>query len=228
VRRTFPGEDAVGKQIITTAQQIGPLGRNLPGLVPFRVVGVVADIQQAPIGRRSEPVIYHTHRQFPFRAMTVVGRGADTATVVAGLRIALRGLDPSLPLGRVRTMDERLVAATAGPRLLTGVLGTFAVLTAVLAAIGVYGLLAWTVSDRRRELAIRLACKREWRQVCRPFSQSVKSQSGDAEGRDERGRNNGNDIAAEHLNRQFDQHQRGAYLMLVSRTISALQVGIEN
>jgi putative ABC transport system permease protein len=157
VRRTFPAEDAIGKQIITTAQQIGPLGRNLPGLVPFRIVGVVADIQQAPIGRRSEPVIYHTHRQFPFRAMTVVGRGADTATVVAGLQTALRGLDASLPLGTVRTMDERLVAATAGPRLLTGVLVTFAVLTAVLAAIGVYGLLAWTVSDRRRELAIRLA-----------------------------------------------------------------------
>ncbi len=157
VRRTFPGEDAIGKQIVTTAQQIGPLGKNLPGLVPFRIVGVVADIQQAPIGRRSEPVIYHTQRQFPFRAMTLVGRGTDTATVVAGLRTAVRGLDGSLPLGNVRTMDERFVAATAGPRLLTGVLVTFAVLTAVLAAIGVYGLLAWTVSERRRELAIRLA-----------------------------------------------------------------------
>ena len=54
-------------------------------------------------------------------------------------------------------MDERFVAATAGPRLLTGVLVTFAVLTAILAAIGVYGLLAWTVNERRRELAIRLA-----------------------------------------------------------------------
>jgi predicted permease len=157
VRRTFPGEEAVGKQIVTTAQQIGPLGRNLPGLVPFRIVGVVADIQQAPIGRRSEPVIYHTQRQFPFKAMTLVGRGTDTATVVAGLRTALRGLDASLPLGNVQTMDDRFVAATAGPRLLTGVLVTFAVLTAVLAAIGVYGLLAWSVSERRRELAIRLA-----------------------------------------------------------------------
>ena len=69
-RRTFPGEDAIGKRIVTTAQQIGPLGRNLPGMVPFRIVGVVADIHQAPIGRRGEPVIYHTQRQFPFRAMT--------------------------------------------------------------------------------------------------------------------------------------------------------------
>jgi ABC-type antimicrobial peptide transport system permease subunit len=54
-------------------------------------------------------------------------------------------------------MSERMVTATAAPRLLTGVLTTFAALTALLAAIGVYGLLAWTVNERRRELAIRLA-----------------------------------------------------------------------
>ena len=156
-RRTFPGEDAVGRRIVTTAQQIGPLGRNLAGTVPFRIVGVVADVHQAPIGRRGEPVIYHTLRQFPFRAMTIAGRGPDAATVVAGVRTAVRGLDGSLALGTVRTMNERFVGATAAPRLLTGVLVAFAVLTAILAAIGIYGLLAWTVNDRRRELAIRLA-----------------------------------------------------------------------
>jgi ABC-type antimicrobial peptide transport system permease subunit len=125
--------------------------------VPFRIVGVIADIHQAPIGRRSEPVIYHTPRQFPFRAMTLVARGEDAAAVVTGLRMALRSLEPTLPLANVRTMDERLAAATAAQRLLTGVLITFAILTAALASIGVYGLLAWTVNERRRELAIRLA-----------------------------------------------------------------------
>ncbi len=156
-RRTFPGEEALGKRILTIANQIGPLGRNLLAGKPFRIVGVIADIQQAPIGRRGEPVIYHTQRQFPFKAMTIAGRGPDTAAVVTGLRAALKSLDASLAFGIVRTMDERFVAATAGPRLLTGVLVTFAVLTAMLAAIGVYGLLAWTVNERRRELAIRLA-----------------------------------------------------------------------
>jgi putative ABC transport system permease protein len=156
-RSTFPGEDPIDKRVISTAAQIGPLGRNLLGRGPFRIVGVVRDVQQAPLGRGSEPVIYHDSRQFPFRAMTIVGRGPDTAAVVTGIRNALHSLDRSLPLGAVQTMDERLVAATAAPRLLTGVLVTFAVLTAALAAIGVYGLLAWTVSERRRELAIRLA-----------------------------------------------------------------------
>jgi putative ABC transport system permease protein len=162
-KRTFPGEDAVGKRLMSTAQQVGPLGRNLmfpsreTHLVPFRIVGVVADVQQAPIGQPSEPVIYHSARQFPFRAMTIVARGRDTATVVSGIRQALRESDASLPFSNVRTMDERLVAATAAPRLLTAVLVTFAALTGLLAAIGVYGMLAWTVSERRRELAIRLA-----------------------------------------------------------------------
>jgi putative ABC transport system permease protein len=162
-KRTFPGEDPVGQRLLSTAQQVGPLGRNLMfksrevQTVPFRIVGVVADVQQAPIGQAQEPVIYHSSRQFPFRAMTVVARGSDTATVVSGMRQAVRALDSAIPLSNVRTMDERMVTATAAPRLLTAVLTTFAVLTGLLAAIGVYGLLAWTVSERRRELAIRLA-----------------------------------------------------------------------
>ena len=157
-RRTFPGEDAIGKRIVTTAQQIGPLGRNLAGLrsVPHRrrrrrhAAGADRPAQRA--GH-----LPHT------TTVSVQGDDAssaadpDTAAVVTGLRAAVRALDGSLAFGTVRTMDERFVAATAGPRLLTGVLVTFAVLTAVLAAIGVYGLLAWTVSERRRELAIRLA-----------------------------------------------------------------------
>ncbi len=157
-KRVFPEGDVLGKRIMSLAQQVGPLGRNLSGrAVPFRIVGIVADVHQAPLGQRGEPVLYHSQRQFPFRAMTLVARGQDTATVVQGLRAALRAQNPSLPLGTIKTMDERLAAATAAPRLLTAVLITFAVLTALLAAIGVYGLLAWMVSERRRELAIRLA-----------------------------------------------------------------------
>ena len=153
----FPGEDALGKRIISTARYIGPLGFNLVGPGPFRIVGVVADIQQAPLGQAIEPVIYHTHRQFPYRPMTLVARGTDAATVATAMRTALRGLDPTVPLSSVQTMDDRFMARTAAPRLLMSVLLAFAVLTGALAAIGVYGLLACVVSDRRRELAIRLA-----------------------------------------------------------------------
>jgi putative ABC transport system permease protein len=161
-RRAFPGENPLDRRLVSTAQQIGPLGRNLltsrevPSL-PFRIVGVVADVHQVPIGQGAEPVIYHVQRQFPFRSMTIVARGQGTAAVTTGLRQALRTVDPNLPLSNVRTMSERLVTAAAAPRLLMAVLTTFAILTGLLAAIGVYGLMAWTVNERRRELAIRLA-----------------------------------------------------------------------
>jgi ABC-type antimicrobial peptide transport system permease subunit len=102
-------------------------------------------------------VIYHTHRQFPFRPMNLVARGPDAATVARGLRTALRRVDPSVPLSSIRTMDERVLDAAAAPRMLMFVLTAFAAITALLAAVGVYGLLACVVNDRRQEMAIRLA-----------------------------------------------------------------------
>ena len=156
-RRVFPGEQALGQRIVSSARYIGPLGENLLGRGPFRIVGIVADVHQAPLGQPDEPTIYHTARQFPFRAMAVVARGADTGTVSDAMRDALKALDPSLPLSNLRTLDERLLLKAAAPRLLMFVLSTFAVLTSLLAAIGVYGLLACVVNERRRELAIRLA-----------------------------------------------------------------------
>ena len=161
-RREFAGRSALEQRILSTAQQIGPLGRNLMSsrevrVVAFRIVGIVADVQQAPLGQAAEPVIYHVQRQFPFRAVTIAARGASTATVTAGLREAVRAIDAAVPLSDVRTMRGRLVSTTAAPRLLTAVLMTFATVTGLLSAIGIYGLMAWTVSERRKELAIRLA-----------------------------------------------------------------------
>ncbi len=155
--RVFPGENPIDRRIVASAVQIGPLGRNLPGRVAFRIVGVVADVHQGPLGQAAEPVIYHTARQFPFRAMWVAIRSADTPAAAAALKTSLHDLDPSLALADVRTLEDRLMATMMAPRLLMFALVTFAVLTAVLAMIGVYGLLACVVNERRRELAIRLA-----------------------------------------------------------------------
>jgi putative ABC transport system permease protein len=156
-RAVFPGENALDHRIASTARAIGPLGMNVVGRGPFRIVGVVADVHQAPLSQRDEPVIYHTLRQFPYRPMTLVARGTDEATVASGMRAALKTMDPTLPLSGVSTIDARLRTHAAAPRLLMSVLVAFAGVTGALAAIGVYGLLACIVNDRRRELAIRLA-----------------------------------------------------------------------
>jgi putative ABC transport system permease protein len=89
--------------------------------------------------------------------MNLVLRGPDTAALMTAVRNAVRQTNSSLALGDIRTMDERMREATAEPRLLMFVLSAFAMLTAALAAVGVYGLLTWVVNERRRELAIRLA-----------------------------------------------------------------------
>ncbi|HEX6973948.1 MAG TPA: ABC transporter permease, partial [Vicinamibacterales bacterium] len=156
-KKFFPGESAVGRRLVADSVQIGPLGRNLPGRVPFRIVGVVADLHQAPLGQAPEPVVYNAVDQFPFRAMTVVVRGADVATVSSAIRTSLHALDPTMPVSGLKTIHARVLDHTAAPRLLMFVLTAFALLTGVLAAIGVYGLLACVVTERRRELAIRLA-----------------------------------------------------------------------
>ena len=166
-RRVFPGESAVDRRIVSTARNIGPLGFNARSPGPFRIVGVVADVHQAPLGQAAEPVIYHTLRQFPYRPMILVARGADTAAIATAMRSALRELDPTIPLSNVTTLEDRFLARTAPPRLLMYVLIAFAVLTGTLAAIGVYGLLACVVNDRRRELAIRLALGAQPRALAR-------------------------------------------------------------
>ena len=117
----------------------------------------MADIHQAPLAQSAEPVIYHTLRQFPYRPMTLVARATDAASITTAMRNAVRALDATLPLSNVTTIDDRFRARAAAPRLLMFVLISFAALTGTLAAIGVYGLLACVVNDRRRELAIRLA-----------------------------------------------------------------------
>jgi putative ABC transport system permease protein len=157
-RRFFPGEDPVGRRLTRLATGIGPLGRNLmPRGAAFTIVGIVTDVHQAPLGQPAEAVVYHSARQFPFSAMFVTVRGPDVSALAAAVRAAVRQTNPALALGDIRTMDDRLREATAEPRLLTFVLSAFAVLTGTLASIGVYGLLMCVVSERRRELAIRLA-----------------------------------------------------------------------
>jgi hypothetical protein len=153
----FPDGD-VGRRIVSSAVNIGPLGRNVVGRGPFRIVGVVADIHQAPLGQTGEPVIYHTIRQFPYRPMTLIARGSDT------LGRDRRRCGPRCDARSDAAAEQRRDARRAVPRARrrrppadVRADCRSRVLTGALAAIGVYGLLACLVNDRRRELAIRLA-----------------------------------------------------------------------
>ena len=178
-RRHFGDAPAVGRVLLTTSRGIGPLGRNImylpppppPGAPPpaqppantpppppmrFEIVGVVEDVKNVPLSQPTEPAVYFTARQYPYRAMFLAIDAIDTATATAALQATLRDVAPGVPFTDVRTWDERVRAKTAEPRLLMLILVFFSVLAAGLAVLGVYGLFTWSVALRRRELAIRL------------------------------------------------------------------------
>jgi putative ABC transport system permease protein len=173
-RRYLEGRAAVGEVLLTTVGNVGPLGVNLrwlrqvrprtagappPPAVPptrFEIVGVVRDVRNAPLGHDTEPAVYFSTRQFPFRELFLTVRAKDRATALAAVRTSLREVAPHVPVGPVQTWGERFAHGAAVPRLLMTILVVFGGLAALLAAVGVYGLFSWSVVLRRRELAIRL------------------------------------------------------------------------
>jgi predicted permease len=164
-RRHLARGGVLGRRLRLHVSGIGPLGRNLksnrqsrddhtPDV--FEVVGVVADVRNAPLGQPVEPAIYFSTRQFPFAEVYVAVHAVDPGTGLAALRDAVREVAPDLPIGKAQTWGERFAAETAEPRLLMSTLMFFGLLASLLAAIGVYGIFSWSVALRTRELAIRL------------------------------------------------------------------------
>nr|MDQ3805976.1 ADOP family duplicated permease [Acidobacteriota bacterium] len=146
-RAFFAGEDPLGKRIRT--------GDKSPWVT---VVGVVGDVRHRGLEVDTRPEMFFPHAQTPSRQMTLAVRAAgDPLALVGPVRERVRAVDKDQPVGNVKTMEAWLAESVASRRFSVLLLGVFALIAAVLAAVGIYGVVSYGVAQRTHELGLRIA-----------------------------------------------------------------------
>lgn len=146
----FPGESPVGRAFETDEE-------NLEG--PIQIVGVAADTRYADLRSDTPPTFYvpYQQRSISGRMVVELRTASDPVTVLKSARKTVQSLDPDLPLTDVRTMKEQIRSTLVDERTLADLACAFSVLALVLASIGIYGIMSYTVSTRTSEIGLRIA-----------------------------------------------------------------------
>jgi len=154
-RHFWPGQDAIDRQL-TFAANFGPAGKTESAA--RQVVGVVGDVRHYGLDQGVEPEIYFPSYQSTWRwANLVLRTTGDPLRLVPAVRSTVRGLDAGLAVGKVRTSRQLLSDSVAKPRFTTLLMLAFASLALLVAGVGVYGAVAYSVGQRTRELAVRMS-----------------------------------------------------------------------